>query len=583
MIVVPSFDDLLHEGLAFHRAGRLPEAARCYRDLIAAAPDHADALHLLGLVEHACGHHRTAIGLLRSAIGRRPQAGQFRVNLGTICLAAGELSDAEHSFRAALDREPDNADALANLGLTLLRADRPAEAEAPLRAAVALTPDAADALGNLGACLHRLGRFADSLPILRRALVIDPAHQPALACLALVLEALGEPTEAEACYRAALSRQPESAASLTNLGNLLRTRGRLEEAAALLRRAVALRPGDPDAWHNLATALAARTAEEAEHCCRRALALDPGHADAHYTLGTVQLLGGRMPEGFAGLEWRWRRRGFAAPRSFAVPRWDGTPLAGRTLLLHAEQGLGDTIQMLRFVPALAEEGDVVLEVPATLRDLAKSLESRVRVVACGDMLPAVELECPLPSLPHALGLTLARVPEDVPYLVPDPARVAAWAARVARLPGRRVGLVWAGNPAHTDDSRRSVPPALLAPLGAVPGVSLVSLQCGASAPTLPLHDWTADLHTLADTAALVQTLDLVIAVDTAVVHLAGALGRPVWLLNRFDSDWRWLREGDRCPWYPTMLQLRQPHPCDWTSVIAAAAARLTRIAAGTVA
>lgn len=584
MITAPPPEELLREGLAFHRAARLGDAARCYRDLIAAAPDHADGLHLLGLVEHATGNHRAAIALLRQAVRLRPEVGRFRANLGTVCLAAGDLPDAEHSFRAALERAPRNADALANLGVVLLNARRPAEAEAPLRAALDIAPRAADVLGNLGACLHRLGRFAEAAEVLRAALAIDPQREPALACLALVLEALGEPSEAEACHRAALQRQPDSAACHTNLGNLLRAQGRLDEAATLLRGATELRPDDPDTWHNLAALLAAQgaaAAEEAEQCCRMALARDPGHADAHYTLGTVQLLGGRMPEGFVGLEWRWRRRGFAAPRVLPMPRWDGTPRHGRTLLLHAEQGLGDSIQMLRFVPALADDGPLLLEVPATLRALAEGLDPRVRVIASGDVLPPAELECPLPSLPHALALTLAGVPEAVPYLRPDAGQVACWAHRVAGLPGRRVGLVWAGNPGHVADARRSIPPALLAPFGAVAGLSLVSLQLGAAAPAgMTLVDWTAELHSMADTAALVACLDAVISVDTSVAHLAGALARPVWLLNRFDSDWRWLRTGDRCPWYPTLRQIRQPAPGDWASVVAEATLRLARCAAG---
>jgi len=201
------------------------------------------------------------------------------------------------------------------------------------------------------------------------------------------------------------------------------------------------------------------------------------------------------------------------------------------------------------------------------------------VVAPREALSALDLECPLPSLPFALGLTLARVPEDVPYLTPDPARVAAWAARVAMLPGRRVGLAWAGNPFHVDDARRSIPPALLAPLLAVPDVSFVGLQPGRPRAAPQIHDWTADLHDFADTAALVQTLDLTISVDSAVAHLAGALGRPVWLLNRFDTDWRWLREGDGCPWYPTLRQFRQPAPADWPSAVAAAATCLATWAA----
>ena len=586
MIADASNDTLLDEALVHHRAGRLAEAARCYRALLATGPGHADASHLLGLVEHAAGRHAAALTHLRAAVRLRPEVAHFQASLGTASLAAGDLAAAEAGFRAALAGEPENADVWANLGLALLRDARPAEAEAALRAAVRLAPSAADVRGNLGACLHRLGRLDEAAEALRAALRLDLGHEPALACLGLVLEALGELDEAEACHHAALALRPDSAAHTTNLGNVLRVLGRFDEAEALLRRAVRLRPDEADSWANLAAVLAAQgrlAAAEAEACCRRALRLDPGHAEAHTTLGTVQLLAGQMPEGFAGLEWRWRRQGFVAPRAFGVPRWDGAPRGGRTLLLHAEQGLGDSIQMLRFVPALAKAGPVVLEVPATLRGLAAGLDPRVRVTTAGDALPPVDLHCPLPSLPHVLGLTLAEIPERVPYLRADPAAVSDWVARVAGLPGWRIGLAWAGNPAYAADRRRSIPPARLAPLGTVRGVSFVSLQRGAvELPDIALHDWTDELATLSDTAALMSCLDLVIAVDTAVAHLAGALWRPVWLLNRFDSDWRWLREGTLCPWYPTLLQFRQPEPGDWTTVVADVTSRLGRYVAGEV-
>ena len=575
---------LLQQGLVHHRAGRLADAETCYRELVAAAPDQADGFHLLGLAEHAKGNHRSAIDHLRRAARLRPMEGRFKSNLGTVCLAAGDLGGAEAALREALRLDPHNADAWANLGLVLLSANRLGEAERALRAAAAAAPGKADVHGNLGACLHRLGRFADAAVALCAALALDPQGEPALACLALVREALGDPAGAEACHRAALALAPDRAATNTNLGNLLRAQGRLEQAEALLRRAATLRPDDPDVWHNLAAVLAPQgrlAAAEAEWCCRRALKLDPAHADAHYTLGTVQLLGGRMPDGFSGLEWRWRRRGFAPPRGFSVPRWDGLPLAGRSLLLHAEQGLGDSIQMLRFVPALADEGRIVLEVPATLRGLADRLDPRVEVAVAGEPVPATELECPLPSLPFALALTIARIPEQVPYLRPDTAAAERWAARLAKLPGRPVGLAWAGNPVYAADARRSIPPELLAALGEVAGISFVSLQPGAPPPPgIALADWTRELPTLSETAALVAGLDLVISVDTAAAHLAGALGRPVWLLNRFDTDWRWLREGERCPWYPTLRQLRQPAPGDWHAVLAEAAWRLDQFAAG---
>jgi tetratricopeptide (TPR) repeat protein len=560
---------LLEAGLAHHRAARLAEAERCYRALLAVAPAHADGLHLLGLVLHAGADHASSVAHLQQAVRLRPDATLFLANLGIAHLAAAQLAEAERCFRGVLEREPTNADFWHNLGLTLLRQQRAAEAVPALRTAVALAPGQADAHAQLGAGLHAIGRDAEAAVELRAALALQPSLTPARACLGLALAALGS-TEAEACFREVLREYPDDAAALTNLGNFLREHNRFAEAEFLLRRVVLLRPEQADAHHNLAVVLAAAgTLADAEVSARAALRLDPDHADAQYSLGTTLLSAGRLPEGFAGFEWRWRRRGFAPPRSFEQPRWDGGPLAGRTLLLHAEQGLGDVVQMLRFVPAIAAGGRVVLEVPAPLRRLAAQLP--VPVLAAGEALPGFDVQCPLPSLPFALRLTL--VP-GAPYLRAMPGDGEKWADRVAALPGARVGLCWAGNPHYQADHRRSIPPELLSVL-AHPEVSFVSLQPGAAPPPgLALHDWTAELSDFADTAALIECLDLVVSVDTAVAHLAGALGKPVWLLDRFDSCWRWLRNRSDSPWYPTLRIIRQERPGDWRSVLATARASL---------
>jgi tetratricopeptide (TPR) repeat protein len=533
---------LLADGLGLHRAGRLAAARACYRAVLADMPDNADALHLLGLVAHGTGGHEEAIGYLSRAVALRPDVAHFRANLGTARLASGDDAGAEACFRAVLERQPGNDDAWNNLGLALLRQERNTEAEPCFATAHALAPGRTDAGANLVACLHRIAAAA-------------AAH--------------GQPDAAEAAYRAALAVQPDNAPCLTNLGNLLVAGGRPGEAEALLRRVALLRPDAADAQHNLAACLAAAgRLAEAEAASLACLRLDPDHADAAYLLGTVRLLGGQWPEGFAGLEQRWRRRGFASPHAIAQPQWQGEALDGRTLLLHAEQGLGDAIQMLRFVPALAARGAVLLEVPASLRRLADRFAPAVTVLTAGAARPAFDLHCPLPSLPFALKLGLADIPAGVPYLHPDAADAAVWRARLADVPGLRVGLAWAGNPAYAADSRRSIRPDRLAVLADLPGVAFVSLQRDASAP-IALHDRTGDLRDLADTAALIAALDLVVSVDTAVAHLAGALGKQVWLLNRFDTCWRWLRARTDSPWYPTLRQYRQARPGEWDGVLAA--------------
>ncbi len=456
-------------------------------------------------------------------------------------------------------------------GLCAAEDDDLAQAASCLGMALGLRPEAATLWADLGACLHRLGQHAEAETVLRRALRLQPDMLAAQACLGLVLAAQGQHAAAVAALRAVLDRRPDDAAVLTNLGNLLVQTGALAAAEELLRRVVALRPDAADARHNLAVALAAAgRLEQAEACCLAAQARDPAHAEAAYTLGMIRLLDGRLAEGWPGFARRWQRRGAAPPRRFDVPAWNGGELAGRVLLLHAEQGLGDAIQMLRYLPRIA--GRVVLEVPAPLLRWARALPGAPEVALPG-AARGFALQCSLMDLPGRFATTLASIPPPVaPRIAAGP-----WAARLQALPGRRVGLAWAGNPHYAADARRSLPAACLGALAGVPGVSFVSLQTGATAaPPLALHDWTGALTDLAETAALVQGLDLVIAADSAVAHLAATLGRPVWLLNRFDTCWRWLRARSDSPWYPSLRIFRQSAPGDWDGVLEAVADALSR-------
>jgi tetratricopeptide (TPR) repeat protein len=309
----------------------------------------------------------------------------------------------------------------------------------------------------------------------------------------------------------------------------------------------------------------------AEQSYRAALARAPHNADAQYDLGALHLLMGRLEEGWAGYEARWRRRGCKI-RPMAAPAWQGEALGGRRLLLHAEQGFGDTIQFCRFIPPLTQTGRVIVEVPGPLLRLMGSLSGNATFVAAGQALPPHDVQLALPSVPAVLHTTLASIPAAVPYLRAEPDRVAAWRRRMEHLSGLRVGVVWAGNGQYALDSRRSIDPAQMAPLAAVPGVTLMSLQkyegAGRAKPDWIDYDWTDELTNFSETAALVCALDLVISVDTAMIHLAGALGRPVWLLNRFDSCWRWLLNRADSPWYPTLRIFRQASPLDWEKAVA---------------
>ena len=603
------------------RAGDAEGAEARLKTILRTAPEDPDALHLLGLAAHRAGRHAEACAAIEAAVARRPDAALYRANLGRALAAAGRLPEAAAALGTALTARPADADLHYDLGLVLARAGRSAEAAARYRAAIALAPARADSHNNLGAALAALGESDEAEASYRAAIALAPTHAPiyaqAHANLGALLCRLGRFAEAESALRRALEVAPDFPAALNSLGTALAALNRPAEAEVALRRALALDPTYPEPHNNLGTLhFSAGRFAEAEAALRRALAIDPAHAEAHtnlgnvlaalgrlrlsiaahhaslrlrpaepeaeYNLGTALLSAGRLRAGWAGYERRWDRRG-AARRDLAAPLWTGDAIGRRRILVHAEQGIGDTIQFCRFLPLLPAR-HIILEVPPPLLRLLSTQQHLAahiipHVVARGDPLPRFDLHCPLMSLPHRLGTTLATIP-PAPYLAADPALVSRWTAHLASLArlkgaGPKIGLAWAGNPDYAADSRRSLPPALLAPLLTLPNFSFVSLQPGAASPPPPIHP-TPGLADFADTAALIAALDLVISVDTAVAHLGAALGKPVWLLNRFDSCWRWLRDHTDSPWYGTLRQFRQPRPGDWHSVIEAVRATLAR-------
>ena len=519
--------EIFQQGVKHHRAGDLQQAEVHYRQVLASDPAHADSLHLLGTIALRAGRADLAIGYISSAIKRQPLTAQYHYNLGNAFLAEDRLTKAEACYREALRLKPDYVIAHNNLGNILRDSGRLDEAEACYRAALNLQADFPDAHNNLGSVFATLFR----LP------------------------------EAETCYREALRLKPDYGDAHTNLGIVFSYLGDVAQAEA---------------------------------CHRAALAINPRDAEAHSNLAYALCLAGRLDEAWPEYEWRWRTKLYSRHRrNFAQPLWNGEVIDNRVILLHAEQGFGDTLQFCRYVPLVAATGArIVLEAPRPLARLLAGLPGIERFVKQGDPLPSFDYHCPLMSLPRAFGTTPGAIPAVIPYLRADAALAAYWRERLAGLGGLRVGLAWAGDPrpgsawANAIDRRRSITLGHFAPLAKVAGCSFISLQKGAASaqtasppPGMEIHDWTGELDDFADTAALIETLDLVICVDTAIVHLAGALGRPVWLLNRFDTCWRWLLDREDSPWYPTLRQFRQPKPGDWDSVIAKVCEELCRAAA----
>jgi tetratricopeptide (TPR) repeat protein len=534
----------------YHNAGRLLEAEQLYRKILAQHPANAEALHLLGVLSAQLGRHVAAVELIQQALAIKPDWPMAYNNLGSALQATGQLDQAIAAHRRAID----------------------------------LSCDYADAYGNLGATLHDKGQLGDAIAALRQAISLNPKNPVFHSNLASVLNDSEQFDAALAAARAALALSPRYAEAENNLGNAHRGRGELDESIAALNRALALKPDFADAHYNLGIVLQEKgLVDEAVAMYRKAMALKPGDGKTRNNLALALLLLGDWQQGWVEYEWRWScKELISSRRDFAQPQWDGRPLQGQTILLYAEQGFGDTLQFVRYLPLVIERGgSVVFECQPELCRLARAMNIGVLVVPKGQLLPKFDVHLPLMSLPRVMNTTPASIPRDVPYLHADATEVEIWRKRMMDGSSSiKVGLAWAGSGLHKNDRNRSIKLSTLASLAGVPNVRFFSLQKGQAASetrSSPMHltDMTEDFHDFAAAAAFIANLDLVIAVDTSIVHLAGAMGKAVWTLLPFSPDWRWLLKRGDSLWYPTMRLFRQPSPGDWSSVIAAVAEALT--------
>lgn len=583
----PAWRDLFEAAMQHHRAGDLAQAEALYRQVLVANPRHDDSLHLLGLAIFQSGRRDLGLEMARQALAMSPDKATYHSNLAGMFAEQEAWDQAELCYREVIRLTPLDAVTHNRLGDLLFRQSRLDEAAACFRQATRLRPDYAEAHNNLGAVCYRQGDRGQAVACYRRALALDPQRAEMQRNLGTALYDLRQFEEAVAAFSAALALAPNDPPTLNHLGAGLLRLDRLAEAAAAFEAAIRLDPGFGDARSNLSVVYT-RQAQPAESvaCCRAALGATPANANAHYNLALGLLAMGAMEEGWREYEWRWAvEPGRSHRRHAEVPLWLGEPAEGRTLLVHVEQGQGDAIQFCRYIPMVRARGlRVVVEVFPSLLRLFRSLPGIDVLVPLGAPLPPFDLQCPMLSLPLAFGTTVGTIPAETPYLHPDASDAEAWRQRLlsGTAEGPCVGIVWAGS-ARPDwpisaeiDRRRSLPPERLAPLFAVPGLQFYSLQ--KDGPRLPpgfaVHDPMPQMADFADTAALVANLDLVITVDTAVAHLAGALGRPVWLLDRFDHCWRWLAGRQDSPWYPGLRVFRQPVPGDWDPVLAEVAGDL---------
>jgi tetratricopeptide (TPR) repeat protein len=543
----PRFDvnKAMDEAVGLHRAGKLREAEKIYGRIVKAAPDYFDALHIYGSLKAQSGQMGEALRLINAALKINPRSAEALVNLSNVMHALKRDQEALDCLDKALSIKPDDPLALANRGSALLSLNRPADALATFEALLRLDPRNGDALMNRGVAKANLARQEEALADFDAALTLTPGHPNILYNRGNTLLALDRPVEALADFDRALGAMPEHPRAWNNRGRALQQLNRYAEAVQCFDRSLALKKGDADAQSN------------------RALSL--------LTLGDLH-------EGFKAYEARWKRTGMAdTRRGYNKPLWLGEfPLGNKTILLTAEQGLGDTIQFARYAPVLARNGTkVALEVQPELKALLSGINGVSVCVARGEPLPPYDLHIPLGSLPLALRTDATNIPADIPYLQADTALIEKWKEKLGALPGKRVAFAWAGQANHANDRNRSIDLKLLKPLLALEGISFVSIQrelrgddSALLASYANITHVGGNLNDMADTAAVLAMSDLVISVDTSVVHLAGAMARPAWVMLPFAPDWRWGLTNESSAWYPQVRLFRQPSLGDWPSAMA---------------
>lgn len=623
---MPDSPDTAHarflEGLALLKSGHPKAAREIFRGVVDVMPDHFDALHLSGVAALQLVDPAGAVTLIARALAVNAQHPAAHNNMGAALVELGRHQAAVESFDRAIALNPAYADAAFNRGNALLTLKRPDDAVQSYTVAIAHKSSEAAWFNNRGTALEALGRHTEALADFDQAIALKPdlgdAHyNRGNALLALkqygaALESYDraaalKPTdaaihnnrgnalrklkcfaEARTAYDEALERDPAHVDAYINRGAVWGDIGDHHAAIADYDRAIAYDAASADAYNSRGMALRElRRHAEAVESHRKALTLEPNHADARWALSVCHLQMGAFTEGWRGYESPWTAPHLKLdPRNFAQPLWLGQDdIRGKTILLHAEQGLGDTIQFVRYVAVVVAKGArVVLEVQAPLVTLLKGLNGAVAVIAKGDPLPPFDLRCPLLSLPLAFATSATTIPAADGYLTATPAQRAAWADRLGAKTRPRVGLAWSGNPGHSNDARRSIPLAdVIRPLPK--GLEYIALQ-----KDVPEGDWAAlaeagiryfgtELTDFSDTAAVCALMDRVISVDTSIAHLAGALAMPVSILLPFNPDCRWLLERNDSPWYNAATLYRQDAPGDWDAVLARVALDITREAA----
>ena len=597
--------------LALHLSGKLDEARTLYRQILDMQPCHFDALLNLGLIHQHYGNMSEAVQLISAAVKENPESALAQYSQGNLQQDLKQYDAAIASYRRAIAIKSDYAEAHNNLGNVLLKLKRHDEALASYDRAIEINPRLSEAFNNRGVVLKKEKRYTDAAGSFDRAVTLKPDYAEAWYNLGCTRQNLKDPAGSLQCYDRALALRPDYIEALNNRGVALKDLGRYAEALEIYDQVIAQKPDHAEAWNNRGIALKdlnrypeslqcydhaialqpdfaeawnnrgvtlqeIRRHTEALESFRKAIAMKPDYAEAHLNEGFCCLQTGIFDTGWQKYEWRWQAEySGLTPPAFRRPRWTGAQnLRGKTILLHAEQGLGDIIQFSRYVKKLMELGaKVILGIQPQLKSLLASLPWPVQIITPGEKMPEFDYHCPLLSLPLVFKTTLDTIPADIPYLYADKDHVRLWREKLPPKKSLRVGLVWSGTTRHRNDRNRSIPLSLVQPLAELPA-GFYSLQKELRdsdreilAATSITH-FGEELVDFSDTAAAMALMDLVISVDTSVAHLAGAMGKPLWLLLPYISDFRWLLDREDSPWYPTARLYRQPELGDWPSVIA---------------
>ncbi|PSB32470.1 FkbM family methyltransferase [Stenomitos frigidus] len=584
LTVQPSAEAHSNLGTLLCRLGRIQEAIAHQQQAVVLKPNQPETQYNLGVILNQAGQVEEAIAQYRQVLTLEPNYGAAHNNLAMALYKQGKVEEAIAHYQQAVTLNPSHVNAHNGLGVALFRQGLVEQAIEHYERAIALQPDSFSAYNNLGTALQRQGKLEEAAGYYRQALELKPDYASAHDNLGTVLQEQGQVDEAIVYYRRALALDPTLANAYNNLGSALQAQGKLEEAIASCLKAIQLQPDHADAHNNYASGLVDQGKFETaiEHY-RQAIHYSLDHANAHLNLGIVLLLLGDLKQGFEEYHWRWQSRQCSSLR-YPNALWDGSDLQGKVILLTAEQGYGDTIQFARYASLVAQRGGhVVIACQKPLLRLLNTIPGIDRCVDRENVDVQTNVHAPLLDLPLLLGTTLENIPGDVPYLSPASdfklpvvdrsLNASDHQGTPGAHPPFKVGIVWAANPDSSTSGRRSCALDQFLALLELPGVALYSLQKNPSEADLvrlaaqaTVQDLHTQLHDFADTAAAIAQLDLVISVDTAVAHLAGALGKPVWTLLANVADWRWLRDRDNTPWYPTMRLFRQEQDGDWDGV-----------------